>query len=167
MPGVSINKPGVLTNRRFVICAPLYTQKPCTTSIDSPLQSTVCYVSKPRDDRRRPAKSTPAFTIPFSEQDCCNALSSRPSSTSLRCSGQRGLHEVYTASHDASVERLVSYDILRVYTSSWRSTIELNCFKSAFSVKSWAYCSASSLKEVAIVSCLGPFLALSRVNWGC
>ena len=26
---------------------------------------------------------------------------------------------------------------------------------------------ASSLKEVATFSCLGPFLASPRVNWGC
>ena len=74
---------------------------------------------------------------------------------SLRCSGQRGLHEVYTASHDASVKRLASYDILRVYANKWRFIIEAIYFKSAFSVKSLAYCSASSLKEAATFSCLG------------
>ena len=40
--------------------------------------------------------------------------------------GQRGLHEVYTTFHDASVKRLVSNGIARIYTSEWRSTIEGN-----------------------------------------
>ena len=84
---------------------------------------------------------------------------------SLRCSGQRSLHEVYTASHDASVERLVSYDILRVYASHWHFIIEAVHFKSAFSVKFLAYCSASSLKEVFTYPCLGPFFRLLRANY--
>ena len=72
---------------------------------------------------------------------------------SLRCSGQGGLHEVYTASHDESVTHLAAYDILRIYASDWRFIIEAMYFKGTFSVKSWAYYSASSVIEAATFSC--------------
>lgn len=112
MAGVSITKPGWLMNRRYLIVYYCDSQKPCIISIDSLLQSTVWCLSKPRDDRRRPVESTPAFTVPFSEQHCCDALSSRQSTMSLGFSGRTGLREVEATSHDASVKHLASHGIL-------------------------------------------------------
>ena len=86
---------------------------------------------------------------------------------SLGFPGQRGLHEVYTTGHDASVKRPTSYDILRVYVAHWRFILEARHSKGAFSVKGWAYCPASSVKEAATFSCLGPFFRLLRINCGC
>ena len=68
---------------------------------------------------------------------------------SLGFSAQRGLHEVYAASHNASVKRLASNDVLRVYAIGWRTTLEAIDLESAISVKFWAYRSASSFKEAA------------------
>ena len=104
--------------------------------MDSLLQSTACYLSKVRDDRRRPVESTPAVTITFSEQAAMRFHHDRVMCRSA-CSGQRGLHEVYTTSHDASVKRLASYDILLVYASDWHFIIETIHVKSAFSEKVW------------------------------
>ena len=86
---------------------------------------------------------------------------------SLGMTGQRGLHEVYTALHAASLKHFTSCDILQVYASNRCSIIEAIYFESAFSVNFWACISASSLIEVATFSCLESFFTSSRIHWGC
>ena len=85
----------------------------------------------------------------------------------LGLSGQRGVYEVCTSIYDVSQSHFASHNILRFYAKDPRSIIDAIYFKSAFIEKYWAYFSASLLKEVATFSCLGPFLALPRVDWGC
>ena len=106
------------------------------------------------------------FVISFSGQYCCGALSSRKISMSLGLSAQRGLHEAYTTIHNAPVRHLALCNILRVYAIEWRFTSEKLTSKAPSMSKFWTYSSASSVKEVSLMSCLGHVSRLPHFDWG-
>ena len=94
-------------------------------------------------------------------------LAYRQASMSRSFPCQRGVHEVYTTIHGASVNHLASYDILRAYTSDLRSYVQATHFDSAFRVRYWAYRSTSFIKELSTFFCFGHVSRLPRVKRGC